>query len=79
MLTELVRVTKPGGRVAAIVRGDDCPALLTLPLRPEVQAKAARAVGAGVLERGCADASLYSRFHAAGLRRVRKFPQVGGV
>lgn len=76
MLTELVRVTKSGGRVAAIVRGDDCPALLTLPLSAEVQAKAARAVGAGVVERGCADASLYPRFHAAGLMQVRKFPQL---
>jgi len=76
MLAELVRVTKPGGRVAAIVRGEDCPALLTPPLRPEVQAKAARAVGAGAVERGCADASLYRRFHAAGLVQVRKFPQL---
>lgn len=73
MLRELVRVTKPGGRVAAMVRGDDCPALCPLPLRAEVQAKAARAVGAGVVERGCADASLYRRFQAAGLRQVQKF------
>jgi SAM-dependent methyltransferase len=76
MLAELVRVTKSGGRVAAIVRGDDCPALLTPLLRPEVQAKAARAVGAGAVERGCADGSLYRRFHAAGLIHVRKFPQL---
>jgi SAM-dependent methyltransferase len=76
MLAELVRVTKSGGRVAAIVRGDDCPALLTPLLRPEVQAKAARAVGAGAVERGCADASLYRRFHAAGLIQVRNFPQL---
>jgi SAM-dependent methyltransferase len=73
MLSELVRVTKPGGRVAVIVRGDDCPALCPLPLRAEVQAKAARAVGAGAVERGCADASLYRRVHATGLRQVRKF------
>jgi SAM-dependent methyltransferase len=76
MLAELMRVTKPGGRVAAIVRGDDCPALLTPRLRPEVHAKAARAVSAGVVERGCADASLYRRFHTAGLIGVRKFPQL---
>jgi SAM-dependent methyltransferase len=75
MLTELVRVTKPGGRVAAIVRGDDCPALLSLPLRAEVHAKAARAVAAGVVERGCADSTLYRRFHAAGLTQVRSLPQ----
>lgn len=75
MLTELVRVTKPGGRVAAIVRGDDCPALLTLPLRAEVHAKAARAVAAGVVDRGCADGSLYRRFHAAGLIQIQRLPQ----
>ena len=76
MLAELVRVTKPGGRVAAIVRGDDCPALLTLPLRPEVHAKAARAVAAGVVERGCADGTLYRRFHTAGLIQVQSLPQL---
>jgi SAM-dependent methyltransferase len=54
ILSELVRVIRPGGRVAAIVRGDDCPALLSLPLRAEVHAKAARAVAAGVVDRGLA-------------------------
>lgn len=58
MLSELVRVTKSGGRVAAIVRGDDYPALSNLSLRPEIQAKAGRAVGAGAVAGGCADASL---------------------
>lgn len=76
MLAELVRVTKPGGRVVAMVRGDDCPALLTMPLPAEVHAKAARPVGAGAVDRGCADASLYRRFHAAGLTQVQKFPQL---
>jgi SAM-dependent methyltransferase len=76
VLGELVRVTRPGGRVGAIVRGDDCPALLTVPLRAEVRGKAAQALGAGAVERGCADASLYQRFHAAGLIQVRKFPQL---
>jgi SAM-dependent methyltransferase len=75
MLTELVRVIRPGGRVAAVVRGDDCPALLSLPLRAEVHAKAARAVAAGVVEHGCADSSLYWRFHAAGLIQVQSLPQ----
>jgi SAM-dependent methyltransferase len=76
MLSELVRITKPGGRVAAIVRGDDWPAMSSLALRPEIQAKAGRAVGAGVVARGCADASLYRRFQSAGLIDVRKFPQL---
>jgi hypothetical protein len=60
--------------VAAIVRGDDCPALLSLPLRAAVHAKAARAVAAGVVERGCADSTLYRRFHTAGLTEVRSLP-----
>jgi SAM-dependent methyltransferase len=76
MLAELVRVTKPGGRVAAIVRGDDWPALFAFSLGAEVQAKAARAVGAGSVEGGCADVSLYQRFHVAGLHQVRKVPHL---
>ena len=75
ILSELVRVTKPGGRVAAVVRGEDCPPLLTIRLRPDVHARAARAMAAGVVERGCADGSLYRRFHAAGLTQVRALPQ----
>src|SRR6266508_616646 len=75
MLTELVSVTRPGGRVAAIVRGDDCSALLILPLRPEVHTKATRAVAAGVVDRGCADGTLYRRFHAAGLIQLQSLPQ----
>jgi SAM-dependent methyltransferase len=75
MLTELVRVTRPGGRVAVIVRGEDVPAILTVPLRPELHAKALRALPTGVVEGGCADASLYRRFHAAGLVDIRKLPQ----
>jgi SAM-dependent methyltransferase len=77
MLAELVRVTRPGGRVAAIVRAADAPALCTLPLRAELQAKAAQAMSAGPsLAGGCADAGLYRLFHAAGLTDVRKFPQL---
>jgi hypothetical protein len=76
MLTETVRVTKPGGRVAAIVRGEDCPAFYTLSLPDDVYAKAARAVAAGATPAGCADASLYQRFDQVGLSDVRKFPQV---
>ena len=76
MLAELLRVTRPGGRVAAIVRGDDWPALFAFPLGAEVQAKAARAVSAGSAEGGCADVSLYQRFHAADLQQVRKLPHL---
>ncbi|HAL47725.1 MAG: hypothetical protein CL694_09840 [Chloroflexi bacterium] len=55
----------------------DMPAMTNLPLRTELKAKVeAPAVGAGVAERGCADASLYRRMHQVGLTRVKMFPQL---
>jgi ubiquinone/menaquinone biosynthesis C-methylase UbiE len=77
MLTEMVRVTKPGGRVAVIARAMDMPILMNLRLQAELQAKvhAPGALGS-VAGRGCADASLYQRFHQAGLTQVKMFPQL---
>jgi SAM-dependent methyltransferase len=76
MLAELVRVTRPGGRVAAMVRGEDWPMQIALPLREELRARVAQAMAAGVTEKGCADASLYRRFKAAGLTQVQSLPQL---
>lgn len=77
MLREMVRVTTPGGRVAVIVRAVDMPCLLHLPLhealKRKVEAPSGWAGGVGVA--GCADASLYQRFHQAGLTQIRMFPQ----
>jgi SAM-dependent methyltransferase len=70
MLAEMVRVTKPGGRVAVMVRAMDVPWVVNVPLRPEVKTKAEIPRGF-VGPRGCADVSLYRRFHQAGLRRCR--------
>ena len=76
MLAEMVRVTKPGGRVAVGARAIDLPFLMNLPLLPELKAKV-EAPGVGsIAELGCADASLYQRFHQAGLTHVRMFPQL---
>jgi SAM-dependent methyltransferase len=81
MLAELVRVTKPGGRVAVIVRAVDMPAWVNLPLNASVKSKveAPGLIGAGAVAGGCADASLYQRFHAAGLTEPTFFPQLTAV
>ncbi|MGD9617497.1 MAG: methyltransferase domain-containing protein [Alphaproteobacteria bacterium] len=77
MMAELVRVTRPGGRIGAIVRSQDMSWWSNLPLSPDLRAKIDRAgvLGFGVSPTGCADASLYRRFCAAGLVDLRFFPQ----
>jgi SAM-dependent methyltransferase len=75
MLAELVRVTKPGGRIAAIVRATDMPSWVSPPLSSAVRSKADQPATGGADPAGCADTSLYQRFHAAGLTRVTFFPQ----
>jgi SAM-dependent methyltransferase len=77
MLAELVRVTKPGGRVGVIVRAVDMPSWVNLPLSAAVRAKAdvPGMVSGGVAAAGCADRSLYRRFRSAGLARLACFPQ----
>jgi SAM-dependent methyltransferase len=81
MLAELVRVTRPGGRVAAIVRSLDLPWWVNLPVSAELRAKAGRpgSIGAGAAAGGCADASLYHRFEAAGLVELNFFPQLVAI
>jgi ubiquinone/menaquinone biosynthesis C-methylase UbiE len=75
MLAEMVRVTKPGGRVAVVVRSIDMPGWVNLPLRAQLKTKA-EAQGGHVQEQGCADASLYRRLRRAGLEHVIMFPQL---
>jgi SAM-dependent methyltransferase len=75
MLAELVRVTKPGGRIAAIVRATDMPSWVSPLLSGAVRSKADQPASGGADPAGCADTSLYQRFHAAGLTRVTYFPQ----
>jgi ubiquinone/menaquinone biosynthesis C-methylase UbiE len=78
MLAEMVRVTKPGGRVAVIVRAFDRPLLINLPLQAELKTKVEDQSdwAPGIAESGCADASLYQRFQNAGLTKVKMFPQL---
>jgi ubiquinone/menaquinone biosynthesis C-methylase UbiE len=81
MLAELVRVTRPAGRVAAIVRSCDMRPWANLPISAALRGKVdiPGLVGAGVAANGCADASLYRRFHAAGLTELKCFPQLVAI
>jgi ubiquinone/menaquinone biosynthesis C-methylase UbiE len=77
LLTEMVRITKPGGRVAVIARSVDIPFLMNLPLRAALKAKV-EAPGmnfANIEQHGCGDASLYRRFCQTGLIRMKMLPQ----
>lgn len=81
MLAELVRVTRPGGRVGVIVRAIDLPCCVNLPLDAALKRKAEApgAIGGGMSFGGCADASLYPRLHALGLQQLDCFPQLVAV
>ena len=79
MLSELVRVTRPRGRIAAIVRALDMPSWANLSLTPAMRVKTDRPVNVGVAANGCADASLYRRFREVGLTKLTCFPQLANV
>jgi ubiquinone/menaquinone biosynthesis C-methylase UbiE len=66
MLAEMVRVTRPGGRIGIVVRATDMPHWFNVALPLELREKVSRSVDALKAERGCADESLYSRVRAAG-------------
>jgi len=75
MLAEMIRVTKPGGRVGVIVRAEDMNSWTNVPLEATLKAKAELPRG-NVAEKGCADGSLYRRFRDAGLVSLKMFPQL---
>ena len=76
MLSEMVRVTRPGGWIAVLTGGYDRPTIINLPLRAELKTKAEAPRGGASDGPGCADASLYRRFYQAGLTQVRMLPQL---
>jgi SAM-dependent methyltransferase len=79
MLSELVRVTRPGGRIAAIVRSLDMPWWTNAALGPALRAKVDIPGRGDVASAGCADASLYQRFRRAGLVGLTCFSQLSSV
>jgi SAM-dependent methyltransferase len=75
MLADMVRVTKPGGRVAVVARAMDVPLLMNVSVSSALKAKLEAPGFMGVVgAHGCADASLYRRFRAAGLTQLTAFP-----
>jgi SAM-dependent methyltransferase len=77
MLAEMLRVTRPGGRIGVMVRAVDVRWWIGLPLPPDMKAVLEMVQGAGLSEGGCADVSLYRRFIAGGLTNLRMGPKYG--
>jgi SAM-dependent methyltransferase len=75
MLAELIRVTKPGGRIGVIVRAMDLPRTINVPLRQELKAHLEPPPWPGE-GNACASASLYRRFRHAKLTDLRLWPQL---
>lgn len=75
-VAELVRVTKPGGRIGVIVRALDLPRTINAPLRAELKSKV-ESIAETEKDEGnaCASATLYRRFRHPHLTHIRGWPQ----
>ncbi len=78
MLPELVRVTKPGGRVAVLGHAHDMNRWVNLALSPALKARIESPpwVDDRGHPQGCDDASLYQRFARLGLTNTKMFPYI---
>ena len=76
MLPEMVRVTKPGGRVAALGHAHDMNRWVNLPLGSALKSRIESPpwVDDRGHPQGCDDATLYQRFARLGLTNTRMFP-----
>jgi ubiquinone/menaquinone biosynthesis C-methylase UbiE len=72
-IAEMMRVARPGARIAVAVRAIDLPQWWNLKLPAAIKAKAERPPQS-VGPRGVADASLYARMRRAGLVDLAAFP-----
>jgi SAM-dependent methyltransferase len=71
-LAEMMRVTRPGGRIAVAVRAEDVPGVVNVDLPPDLKSAAER-IQRGVSANGCGDATLYTRCAEAGLQNAHYF------
>ncbi len=76
MLPELVRVVKPGGRIAVLGHAHDMNRWVNLPLRADLKTRIESPpwVDDPGHPQGCDDSSLYQRFAKLGLENTRMFP-----
>ncbi len=76
MLSELVRVAKPGGRIAVLGHAHDMNRWVNLPLEPALKTRIESPpwVDDPGHPEGCDDSSLYRRFAQLGLTNTRMFP-----
>ena len=76
MLPEMVRVAKPGGRIAVLGHAHDMNRWVNLPLPPALKTRIESPpwVDDPGHPDGCDDSALYTRFAGLGLENTRMFP-----